>query len=233
MTSAAPSELGSTGAVERWGVLLLRRFFDALNHRDSHALVDLMAEDATWTVSIDGCVRARYEGRPAILRMLMASLVHTGGTLLANIETVTAEGHVGLVKARLQAARLQLRLDAMYRFAVRTEGRTIVEIVQTPLDPASHERFFRGIGNGSDPRERPVRRGSAKVTIAGRGSKGSGLASGVVHMLEALGGTVVESAGGHHGVVVFVVEAPAGWDRLGLPRLPTRERADSIAVSAA
>ena len=125
-------------------VALVRRGYEAFNTADVATLSALIADDAVQHVPGSSQIAGDYKGRDAILVDLYAKIAElTGGSVKAELESVTAEGDDKVVAVhRARATRGSKQLDGRTTLVFTVKDGTFVDLEEHWEDEAAGDEFW-------------------------------------------------------------------------------------------
>lgn len=121
----------------------VRRVFDAFGGGDTRALLEVIAEDAVWTVPGSVPVSQVYAGRSRIFELFRDTRRLTDQTYRSELQWALADDEhaVAVYRARGQRLGRELDIDQMLLIDLDDRGRW-TRIVALPTDPDAFEGFW-------------------------------------------------------------------------------------------
>lgn len=121
----------------------VRRVFDAFGGGDTRALLEVIAEEAVWTVPGSVPVSQVYAGRERIFELFRDTRRLTDQTYRSELRWALADDTHAVAVYRARGRRLgrELDIDQMLLIDLDGEGRW-TQIVALPTDPAAFEAFW-------------------------------------------------------------------------------------------
>jgi len=116
--------------------------FDAFAGADVRALVEVIAEDAVWTVPGSVPVARDYEGRDEIFGLFRETRRLTDGTYRSELRWALAEGEHAVAVYRASGRRLGRELDIDQVLLITLRNGRWQEVVAVPTDPEAFESFW-------------------------------------------------------------------------------------------
>ena len=109
---------------------LVRRMYDELSNGNSRLLVELLADDVSWTVMGRTKWSGTYRGKAAVLKDLLGQLTaRLEGRYRASAHRILADGDYVVAEARAQAVTKRgAPYDQEYCFVFRFEDGRIHEV---------------------------------------------------------------------------------------------------------
>jgi ketosteroid isomerase-like protein len=116
--------------------------FDAFAGGDSRALLEVIAEDAVWTVPGTVPVARTYRGREEIFGLFRETRRLTDGTYLSELRWALADGEHAVAVYRARGKRLGRELDIDQVLLITLKHGHWQEILAVPTDPEAFEAFW-------------------------------------------------------------------------------------------
>lgn len=120
----------------------IRRVFDAFRGGDSHALVEVIAEDAVWQVGGRVPVSRTYTGRRDIFELFRLTRKLTDGTYTSRLRWAVADDDHGVALYRASGRRGERSLDIDQALLIGFRDGKWAQITAVPTDPVAFETFW-------------------------------------------------------------------------------------------
>jgi ketosteroid isomerase-like protein len=121
---------------------LVRRLFEAFEHKDGFALRSFFADDAVWRIGGRSVLAGEYRGPREIVRFLGTLPRLTAGTYGSTvIDTLASDTRAAvLYRARGEREGRTLDIEQVLLFTIR-DG-LIADVLALPGDPVAFDRFW-------------------------------------------------------------------------------------------
>jgi ketosteroid isomerase-like protein len=116
--------------------------FDAFRGGDARALVEVIAEDATWTVPGSVPVARTYRGRDEIFELFRETRRLTDGTYRSELRWSLADGEHAVAVYRATGERLGRSLDIDQVLLITLDEGRWQDVVAVPTEPDAFAAFW-------------------------------------------------------------------------------------------
>ena len=120
----------------------IRRVFAAFVGGDPRALLDVIAEDAVWTVPGTVPVAQTYRGRDRIFDLFRETRRLTDGTYRSELRWAVGDERHAVAVYRATGRRLGRELDIDQALLIDHDDGRWQAVTAVPTDPVAFERFW-------------------------------------------------------------------------------------------